>query len=95
MKFDGSLEEDCMETSVPQSLIQLVSMMIEHSTDIEAQIETKTTKSDLPISHLIQYNCYQSPKKRPSMLQKHSKVVKQHLSYMLACCCLQKQGSIS
>ena len=72
MKFDGSLEEDCMETSVPQSLIELVSM-IEHSPDIEAQVETETTKSDLAISHLIQYNCHQSPKKRPSMLQKHSK----------------------
>ena len=49
MKFDGSFEENCMETSVPQSLIELVSM-IEHSPDIETQIETETTKSDLAIS---------------------------------------------
>ena len=36
-----------METSVPQSLIELVSM-IEHSPDIESE----TTKSDLAISQL-------------------------------------------
>ena len=72
MKFEDSFEENCMETSVPQSLIELVSM-IEHSPDIETIIETKTTKSDLAISHLIQYNCHRSPKKRNTMLQKHSK----------------------
>ena len=72
MKFDGSLEEDCMETYVPQSLIELVSM-IEHSPDIETQIETETIKSDLAIPHLLQYNCHQSPKKRSYMLQKHAK----------------------
>ena len=60
-----------METSVPQSLIGLVSM-IEHSTAIETQIETETTKSDLAISQLLQYKCHQSPKKRNTMLQKHS-----------------------
>ena len=46
LKFEGSFEEICMETSVPQSLIELVSM-IEHSPYIETQIETETTKSDL------------------------------------------------
>ena len=39
MKFEGSFEENCMEKSVPQSLIVLVSM-IEHSPKIETQIET-------------------------------------------------------
>ena len=61
-----------METSVPQSLIELVNM-IEHSPDIETQIESETTKSDLAISQLLHYNCQQSPKKRNTMLQKHSK----------------------
>ena len=46
MKFEGSFEENCMETSVPQLLIELVSM-VEHSPDIETKIETETTKSDL------------------------------------------------
>ena len=46
--------------------------MIEHSTAIETQIETETTKSDLAISQLLQYKCHQSPKKRNTMLQKHS-----------------------
>ena len=71
MKFEGSFEENCMETSVPQSLIGLVSM-IEHSPDIETQIETEANKSDLAISQVLQYNCHQSPKKRNTMLQKHS-----------------------
>ena len=72
MKFEGSFEENCMETSVQQSLIELVSIR-EHSPDIETQIETETTKSDLAISQLLQYNCHQSPKKRNIMLQNHSK----------------------
>ena len=41
MKFEGSFEENCMETSVPQSLIELINM-IEHSPDIETQIGTGT-----------------------------------------------------
>ena len=69
MKFEGSFEENCMETSVPQLLIELVSM-IEHSPDIETQIETETTKCDLAFSQLLQYNCHQSPKKGNTMLQK-------------------------
>ena len=88
MKFEGSFEENCMETSVQQSLIGLVSM-IEHSPDIETQIETEANKSDLAISRVLQYNCHQSPKKRNTMLQKH------HLSLTLVCCCLQKQGSVN
>ena len=74
MKFEGSFEENCMKTSVPQSLIELVSM-IEHSPGIETQIETETTESDLAISQLLQYICHQSPspKERNAMLQKHSK----------------------
>ena len=47
MKFEGSFEENCMETSAPQSLIELVST-VEHSPDIES----KTTKSDLAIPQL-------------------------------------------
>ena len=39
MKFEGSFEENCMKTSMPQSLIGLVSM-IEHSPGIETQKET-------------------------------------------------------
>ena len=72
MKLEGSFEENCMETSVPQSLIGLVSM-IEHSPGIETQMETETTKSDLAISQVLHYNCHQSPKKRNIMLQNHSK----------------------
>ena len=66
MKFEGSFEKNCMETSVPELLIELVSI-IAHSTDIVSQIETETTKSDLAISQLLQYNCHQSPKKRNTM----------------------------
>ena len=47
MKFEGSFEENCMETSVPQSLIELGSM-IKHS----PAIESETTKSNLAISQL-------------------------------------------
>ena len=68
MKLEGSLEENCMETPVPQSLIEHVSI-IEHSPDIESQIETETAESDLAISQLLQYNCHQSPQKRNTMLQ--------------------------
>ena len=63
MKFEGLFEENCIETFVPQSLIELVSML-EHNLKIETQIETETTKSDLAISQLLQYNCHRSPKKR-------------------------------
>ena len=72
MKFEGSFEENCTETFVLHSLIELVSM-IEYSLDIETQIETETTKSYLAISQILQYNCHQSPKKRNTMLQNHSK----------------------
>ena len=51
MKFEGSFEENFMETSLPQLLIELVSM-IKHSPDTETQIETETTKSDLAISQV-------------------------------------------
>ena len=68
MKFEGLFEDNRMETSVPQSQIELVSM-IEHSQDIESQIETETTKSHLGISQLFHIN----QKKRNIMLQKHSK----------------------
>ena len=94
MKFEDSFEENCMETSVPQSLIELVSM-IEHSPDIETIIETKTTKSDLAISHLIQYNCRRSPKKGILCCKNTLKVVKHHLSFTLIHCCLLKQGSVN
>ena len=89
MQFEGSFEESCMETYVPQSLIDLVSM-IEHSPDIEIQIKART-KPCFAISQFLQYNFHQSPKKNNTVLQNHSKVVKHHVGLLL----FAKQGSVS
>ena len=70
--FDGHFEDNCQETSVPPSLIELVSM-IEHGPDIQSQIENEATSSDLAISQIIQYNCHQSKKRRASTIKYHSK----------------------
>ena len=68
MKFEGSFEENCMETSVPQLLIELVSM-VEHSPDIETKIETETTKSDL--LHIAEW---QSTKKETPLPRSYTNV---------------------
>ena len=94
MKFEGSFEKNCMETSVPELLIELVSM-IAHSPDIVSQIETETTKSDLAISQLLQYNCHQSPKKRNTMLQKHSKSCETPFVFYVGLLLFAKQGSVN
>ena len=69
MKLEDLFEKNCMETSVPESIIELVSM-IAHSLDIESQIETETTKYDLFTTFTIQLSS--ESKKRNTMLQKHS-----------------------
>ena len=85
MKFEGSFEENCIKTSVPQSLILLV-IIIEHSQDIESQIQPETTKFDLG-----NHNFFTSPvirvQRRGTLCCKNSlKVVKHHLSFTLVCC---------
>ena len=94
MKFEGSFEENCLETSVPQSLNGLVSM-IEHSLDIETQIETETTKSDLAFHKFYNTTVIRVQRKGILCCKNTLKVVKHHLSFTLVCCCLQKQGSVN
>lgn len=70
--FDGYFEENCQETSVPPSLIELVSM-IEHGPDIQSQIENEATMSDLAVAQIIHYNCYQSQRRKTTTVKHHSK----------------------
>ena len=70
--FDGYFVENGQETSVPPSLIELVSM-IEHGPDIQSQIENEATRSDLAVAQIIQYNCHQSHRKRATAIKHHSK----------------------
>ena len=46
--------------------------MIEHGADIKSQIEHGTTKSDLAIAQLVQYNCFAKYKEDAST-HRHSK----------------------
>ena len=40
MQFDGVFQENCQETAVPLSLIELI-VMIEHGSDIQSQLRMK------------------------------------------------------
>ena len=70
--FDGYFVENGQETSVPPSLIELVSM-IEHGPDIQSQIVNETNRSDLAIAQIMQYNCHQSHRRRATAIKHHSK----------------------
>ena len=93
--FDGHFEDNCQETSVPPSLIELVSM-IEHDPDIQSQIENEAISSDLAISQIIQYNCHQS-KKKEELLQLNiiPRIVRHLLLFMLGFCCLSRQENVN
>ena len=70
--FDGYFVKNGQETSVPPSLIELVSM-IEHGPDIKSQTENEATRSDFAVAQIIQYNCHQSHRKRATAIKHHSK----------------------
>lgn len=56
--FTGSFESNCLENSVPTSLLSLVNMVL-NGPNIEAQACSSTTgQSALTISQLLQYNTY-------------------------------------
>ena len=56
-QFNSNCLDGCLEDAVPSSLLQFVCM-IEHGTDIKSQLKHGASKSDLAMSHLLQYNCF-------------------------------------
>ena len=56
-KFDGRFHADSVENSIPPTLQQFVCM-VEHGIDIKSQIEFGSSKTDLAVAQLLQYNCY-------------------------------------
>ena len=60
-----------LEDAVSSSLLQFVCM-IEHGTDIKLQLLHEAPKSDLAMSHLLQYNCF-AKYKEGSTVHRHSK----------------------
>ena len=55
--FTGTFNDECVENSIPSTLLQFVSM-IEHGADIKSQLRLGASKTDLAMSQLLQYNCY-------------------------------------
>lgn len=55
--FNGTFHEGCVQEAIPSALLQFVSM-IEHGADIKSQLRFGTSKTDLAIAQLLQYNCY-------------------------------------
>ena len=56
-KFNGTFEEGCQESSVPDSLVALVSMILD-GTNIGGDPELTTTQSALSIAQLMQFNSH-------------------------------------
>ena len=71
VKFQCRFDEHDIEDAVPQSLLELVSM-IEHGPDIESQLENGVTTSDQAIAQLLQFNCHRKVQKDSASSQRHS-----------------------
>ena len=56
-KFNGTFEEGCQESAVPDSLVALVSMILD-GTNIGGDPELTTTQSALSIAQLMQFNSH-------------------------------------
>lgn len=56
-QFDGSFQANCQETSVPASLLALVSMVV-NGPNIEAQSNATTPQSVFTISQLLMHNSF-------------------------------------
>ena len=69
--FTSTCLDGCLEDAVPSSLLQFVRM-IEHGADIKSQLQHKALKSDLALSHLLQYNCF-AKYREGSKVHRHSK----------------------
>ena len=89
-QFNSTCLDGCLEDAVPSSLLQFVCM-IEHGTDIKSQLQHEASKSDLAMSHLLQYNCF-AKYKEGSTVHWHSKDHEQRLQCILPCICLLRQG---
>ena len=70
-QFNSTCLDGCLEDAVNSSLLQIVCM-IEHGTDIKSQLQHGASKSDLAMSHLLQYNCCANYKEG-STVHTHSK----------------------
>ena len=56
-KFEGTFEEGCQESAVPDSLVALVSMILD-GTNIGGDPELTTAQSALSIAQLMQFNSH-------------------------------------
>ena len=55
--FTNAFLDGCLQQSVPPSLVAFVGML-EHGADIKSQLQQGSSKSDIAISQLLQYNCF-------------------------------------
>lgn len=70
-KFDGTFGEGCIKYAIPPSLLQFIST-VEHGADIKSQLRFGSSKSDLAIAQLLQYNCF-AKEKEGATVHRHSK----------------------
>ena len=62
--FDGSFDHDCQETSVPESVVSLINMIL-YGPNIESQASNfGKSQASLSISQLIQFNSYLGNRRR-------------------------------
>ena len=80
--FTNAFIDGCLQQSVPSSLVAFVGM-IEHGADIMSQLQQGSSKSDLAISQLPQYNCFANYKEGTNT-HRHSNERETHFSVYLA-----------
>ena len=69
-EFNGALSEGSSKESVPPSLLEFVSVLLNDG-DIKSQLEYGTSSVDLVLAQLLHFNCYQNPSS--STFTRHSK----------------------
>lgn len=71
VQFNGSFSSATLAEAVPNSLLELVSM-VEHGPDIESQLENGIADSDFAIAQLLLFNFHKKATKNSTVRQKHS-----------------------
>lgn len=71
-KFNGRFRADSVGNSIPQSLQQFVCM-VEHGVDIKSQLELGSSKTDLAVAQLLQYNCYRHKSNSSTFRHSHNR----------------------
>lgn len=70
--FNGSFDQNCQVTSVPESLVSLINMVL-YGPNIESQASNLNSQASLSISQLIQYNSCIRRREGNTKRQRHNK----------------------